>query len=61
MANSNLELLMAIAPIKHRHFIAENFHAVLHHPDFSNVLAGIVSEQRRTGLLPQRIAEIAEP
>lgn len=50
---------LAAAPSEVRHFIAGHFQAVLNHPDFSNVLPGIVSQSTRAGLVLQRIAEMA--
>lgn len=50
---------LAAAPSEVRHFIAGHFQAVLNHPDFSNVLSGIVSQSTRAGLVLQRIAEMA--
>ena len=50
---------LAAAPNEVRHFIAGQFQAVLNHPDFSNVLPGIVSQSTRAGLVLQRIAEMA--
>ncbi len=51
---------LAAAPDEVRGFIAERFQAVLTHPDFSNVLPGIVSQSTRAGLVLQRFANIAK-
>lgn len=51
---------LAAAPEDVREFIAERFQAVLQHPDFSNVLPGIVSQNTRAGLVLQRFANIAK-
>jgi predicted nucleotidyltransferase len=54
-----LQAELAGAPSEVRHFIAKHFQAVLNHPDFSNVLPGIVSQSSRTGLVLQRFDAIA--
>ncbi len=51
---------LVAAPGEVRHFIAEHFQAVLNHPDFFNVLPGIVSQSARTGWVLQRFTDIAK-
>lgn len=51
---------LAAAPDEVRHFIAGEFQAVLKHPDFSNALPGVVSQNTRAGLVLRRFADIAE-
>lgn len=51
---------LAAAPFDVRHFVAQSFQAVLTHPDFSNVLPGIVSQSTRAGLVLRRFADIAK-
>ncbi len=47
------------APADVRSFVASTFRALLKHPDFTNVLPGIVSQSARTGLVLQRFTNIA--
>lgn len=51
---------MASAPGELRQFVATAFQTVLQHPEFSNVLPGIVSQSTRTGLVLQRFTDIAK-
>ncbi|MDP2407726.1 MAG: hypothetical protein U1D36_12760 [Hydrogenophaga sp.] len=51
---------LASAPFEVRHFVAQSFQAVLTHPDFSNVLPGIVSQSTRAGLVLRRFSDIAK-
>lgn len=51
---------LAAAPLPVQDFIARAFQAVLRHPDFTNVLPGIVSQNTRTGLVLQRFQHIAK-
>ena len=62
VVDGRIELLaeLAAAPGEVRRFVAGHFQAVLNHPDFSNVLPGIVSQSTRTGLVLQRFADIAK-
>jgi predicted nucleotidyltransferase len=50
---------LAAAPAEVRRFVAGQFQAMLNHPDFSNVLPGIVSQSTRAGLVLQRCAQIS--
>lgn len=50
---------LAAAPHEVRGYIVERFQAVLKHPEFSNVLPGIVSQSRRAGLVLQRFENMA--
>ncbi len=56
------ELLQELtaAPPEVRSFVAHTFQGILKHPDFTNVLPGIVSQSARTGLVLQRFTKIAE-
>lgn len=47
------------APPNVRNFVALTFRELLKHPDFTNVLPGIVSQSARTGLVLQRFTNIA--
>jgi predicted nucleotidyltransferase len=47
------------APADVRSFVASTFRELLQHPDFTNVLPGIVSQSARTGLVLQRFTNIA--
>ena len=51
---------LAAAPPEVRNFVAHSFQGILTHPDFTNVLPGIVSQSSRTGLVLQRFSKIAE-
>jgi predicted nucleotidyltransferase len=51
---------VASAPSELRQFVATAFQAVLRHPDFNNVLPGIVSQSARAGLVLQRFDSIAK-
>lgn len=51
---------LAVAPLSVQEFIARAFQAVLRHPDFTNVLPGIVSQSARTGMVLQRLEYIAK-
>ena len=51
---------LASASFEVRSFVAQAFQAVLTHPDFSNVLPGIVSQSTRAGLVLRRFADIAK-
>ncbi len=46
---------MAAAPADLRQAVAECFHRLLTHPDFENVLPGLVAEPERAGLVLQRL------
>ena len=48
------------APPDVRHFVAQTLRGILRHPDFTNVLPGIVSQNTRTGLVLQRFTQITE-
>lgn len=48
------------APRDVRNFVAQTLRGVLQHPDFTNVLPGIVSQSTRTGLVLQRFTQISE-
>lgn len=48
------------APTDVRDFVALTFRLLLKHPDFTNVLPGIVSQSSRTGLVLQRFTSISE-
>lgn len=48
------------APSEVRRFVAEHFQAILNHPDFTNVLPGIVSQSSRTGLVLQRFENVSK-
>ena len=47
------------APPDVREFVAITFRELLRHPDFTNVLPGIVSQSSRTGLVLQRFTSIS--
>ena len=51
---------LSAAPAEVRRFVAHAFRGILKHPDFTNVLPGIVSQSARAGLVLQRISRIAE-
>lgn len=51
---------LASAPQDVREFVALTFRGLLMHPDFTNVLPGIVSQSTRTGLVLQRFTHISE-
>lgn len=51
---------LAAAPPEVRSFVANTFKSILKHPDFTNVLPGIVSQSARTGIVLQRFAKISE-
>ena len=48
------------APPDVRDFVAQILRGILRHPDFTNVLPGIVSQSSRTGLVLQRFTRISE-
>jgi predicted nucleotidyltransferase len=48
------------APPDVRHFVAQTLRGILRHPDFTNALPGIVSQNTRTGLVLQRFTQITE-
>lgn len=48
------------APKDVRNFVAQTLRGILRHPDFTNVLPGIVSQSTRTGLVLQRLTHISE-
>jgi predicted nucleotidyltransferase len=48
------------APPDVRDFVAQTLRGILRHPDFTNVLPGIVSQSSRTGLVLQRFTRISE-
>ncbi len=48
------------APTDVRDFVTLTFRGLLKHPDFTNVLPGIVSQSSRTGLVLQRFTSISE-
>jgi predicted nucleotidyltransferase len=48
------------APPDVRGFVAHTLSGILRHPDFTNVLPGIVSQSSRTGLVLQRFKRISE-
>lgn len=50
---------MKAAPTNVRHFVAQVFQGLLEHPDFTNALPGIVSQNTRTGLVLQRMIKIS--
>lgn len=56
------ELLFELtaAPKEVREYVAQSFQEILKHPDFINVLPGIVSQSMRAGLVLQRIQRISE-
>jgi hypothetical protein len=49
---------MTLAPPDVRDFVALTFRGLLKHPDFTNVLPGIVSQSTRTGLVLQGITSL---
>jgi predicted nucleotidyltransferase len=49
---------MTSSPPDVRDFVALTFRGLLKHPDFTNVLPGIVSQSTRTGLVLQRITSL---
>ncbi|HEU4459822.1 MAG TPA: hypothetical protein VFR90_11920 [Methylibium sp.] len=46
---------IAAAPVELRQAVAEAFHRLLTHPDFANVLPGLIAEPERAGLITQRL------
>ena len=56
------ELLVELiaAPAQVREFVALSFQGILKHPDFTNVLPGIVLQSVRAGLVLQRLKRISE-
>jgi predicted nucleotidyltransferase len=51
---------LSSAPTDVRDFGAKTLRDVLQHPDFTNVLPGIVSQSTRTGLVLQRFTKISD-
>lgn len=51
---------LTASPTDVRDFVAQTLRDIMRHPDFTNVLPGIVSQSSRTGLVLQRFTRISE-